>query len=209
MPLPTFIESPRFPDLIAERIRGRPTKRTTVTTLENKAEQRNRVWLNSRWRFDLSSGISNYANLVTVFRYFEARDGRAEGFRFKNILDFKSTNITLGTGTGAPQTFQLFREYSDGVNTPKTKIAKKIVSGTTVLRVNGTPTGSFSVNLNTGILSGTFTNGATLTCDFEFDTPVRFEKDELGIDLEAYANDTVSAVELPEIGVIEIDPVVS
>ena len=62
-------------------------------------------------------------DLAAVVAFFEARNGRLHGFRFKDWADFKSclpsqtpgpTNQPIGTGNGSTTQFQLTKRYTSG-----------------------------------------------------------------------------------------------
>ena len=100
----------RFPDDISRGARGGPERRTQVVELASGDEERNASWADSRRRYDAAYGIRRADDLAAVIAFFEARNGRLHGFRWKDWGDFKSglpsTPVTpidqaLGTGDGA------------------------------------------------------------------------------------------------------------
>ena len=80
----------RFPDNISRGARGGPERRTQIVELASGAEERNASWANSRRRYDVAYGIRRADDLAAVVAFFEARNGRLHGFRFKDWADFKS-----------------------------------------------------------------------------------------------------------------------
>ncbi len=70
--------------------RGGPERRTQIVELACGAEERNASWANSRRRYDVAYGIRRADDLAAVVAFFEARNGRLHGFRFKDWADFKS-----------------------------------------------------------------------------------------------------------------------
>ena len=113
----------RFPDNISRGARGGPERRTQIVELASGAEERNASWANSRRRYDVAYGIRRADDLAAVVAFFEARNGRLHGFRFKDWADFKSclpsqtpgaTDQPIGTGNGAATLFQLTKRYISG-----------------------------------------------------------------------------------------------
>ena len=200
----------RFPTAIAFHSTGGPERKTEIVTLGSGFEERNAVWANSRRRFDAGYGVKSLADLHAVIAFFEARLGRLYGFRFKDALDFRSCapdvaltplDQPLGTGDGATTVFQLAKTYTSGPAS-WTRIIKKPVAGTVRVAAAGTElTSGFIVDATTGLV--TFTSApassAPLTAGFEFDTPVRFDTDQLSINLASF-----EAGEIPSIPLVEI-----
>jgi hypothetical protein len=74
----------RFPDNISRGARGGPERRTQVVELASGDEERNASWANSRRRYDVAYGIRRADDLAAVVAFFEARNGRLHGFRYKD-----------------------------------------------------------------------------------------------------------------------------
>ncbi len=114
----------RFPDDISRGARGGPERRTQIVELASGDEERNASWANSRRRYDVAYGIRRADDLAAVVAFFEARNGRLHGFRFKDWGDHKSscppsgtpspTDQAIGTGDGATTAFQLVKHYASG-----------------------------------------------------------------------------------------------
>ena len=73
----------RFPDNISRGARGGPERRTQIVELASGDEERNASWANSRRRYDVAYGIRRADDLAAVVAFFEARNGRLYGFRYK------------------------------------------------------------------------------------------------------------------------------
>jgi uncharacterized protein (TIGR02217 family) len=200
----------RFPDNISRGARGGPERRTQIVELASGAEERNASWANSRRRYDVAYGIRRADDLAAVVAFFEARNGRLHGFRFKDWVDFKSclpsqspgpTNQPIGTGNGAATLFQLLKRYTSGAQS-WTRAITKPVAGTVTIALNGTPQPSgWSVSTATGLV--TFTTapaaGAAITAGFEFDVPVRFDSDTLDVTLDLERLGSITSIPLVEI----------
>lgn len=200
----------RFPVNIGRGARGGPMRRTQVVELGSGAEERNASWSDSRRRFDISYGIRNADDLATVVAFFEARNARLYGFRFKDWSDFKSClpsatpepeDQLLGTGDGTTESFRLRKRYQSGSTTWWRPI-RRPVSGTIRVALGGVEQMSgWSVDLATGILTFTTApgSGVSVRAGFEFDVPVRFEADELEVTLDAERRGTIDAIALIEL----------
>jgi uncharacterized protein (TIGR02217 family) len=200
----------RFPDNISRGARGGPERRTQIVELASGAEERNASWANSRRRYDVAYGIRRADDLAAVVAFFEARNGRLHGFRFKDWADFKSclpsgtlspTDQPIGTGNGSATLFQLTKSYTSGSQTWVRAIAKP-VAGTVTIALNGTPQASgWSVSTSTGLV--TFTTapaaGVAITAGFEFDVPVRFDTDALDVTLDLERLGSITSIPLLEL----------
>ena len=200
----------RFPDNISRGARGGPERRTQIVELASGAEERNASWTNSRRRYDVAYGIRRADDLAAVVAFFEARNGRLHGFRFKDWADFKSclpsqtpspTNQPIGTGNGAATLFQLTKRYTSGAQSWSRAITKP-VAGTVTIALDGTPQASgWSVSTATGLI--TFTTapaaGMAITAGFEFDIPVRFDTDVLDVTLDLERLGSINSIPLVEL----------
>lgn len=187
----------RFPDNISRGARGGPERRTQIVELASGDEERNASWANSRRRYDAAYGIRRADDLAAVVAFFEARNGRLHGFRWKDWGDYKSclpsgspapTDQAIGTGDGVATAFQLVRAYTSGAQT-WTRTITKPVAGTVAVALDGVlQTSGWSVDTTTGLVTFTtaLASGIAITAGFEFDVPVRLDTDQLDVihDLE-------------------------
>ena len=200
----------RFPDNISRGARGGPERRTQVVELASGDEERNASWANSRRRYDVAYGIRRADDLAAVVAFFEARNARLYGFRFKDWADYKSslpsqvitpTDQQIGTGTGSLNTFQLVKRYTSGAQSWTRTIAKP-VSGTVRLALNGIEQmAGWTVDTTTGTVTFTTAPGAgvAITAGFEFDVPVRFDTDMLDVTLDIERLGSITSIPLLEI----------
>ena len=202
----------RFPGAISFGSTGGVERRTEVVALVSGYEHRNTPWEQSRRRYDAGLGVRSLDDLAEVLGFFEARRGQLYGFRWKDWLDHKSglpsaapgaLDQTVGTGDGTATDFQLVKVYAPGANEFRRQITKP-VSGTVQVAVDGAAQAEetdFTVDTTTGVV--TFgvapAAGATVTAGFEFDVPVRFDADEIAVNVAAF-----EAGEIPSIPVIEV-----
>jgi uncharacterized protein (TIGR02217 family) len=216
MPLdasPAFHEV-RFPLDVSLGRRGGPGRRTDVVTLASGREHRNGRWADSRRRYDAGLGVRSLDALHAVLAFFEERRGRLHGFRFRDRLDCRSgapsapvtpLDQRLGAGDGARRTFPLVKAYGGAFNPYERAIAKP-VAGTVRVAVGGlvlAEGAGFTCDPTTGLVHLLLAPapGAAVTAGFEFDVPVRFDTDDLDIDLSAF-----DAGEVPRVPLVEILP---
>lgn len=200
----------QFPARISYGAKGGPRRLTQVVSLKSGYEERNQSWQHSRRKYDAGLGLRSMADLHDVLDFWEARRGQLYGFRWKDWADYKSspgrspvanTDQILGAGDGTNKIFQLVKRYTDAGFEYVRPIRKPVV-GTVVVAKNGVaaPTG-WTLDSTTGLI--TFTTapaaGVVVTAGYEFDVPVRFEKDELDISVDAF-----EAGSIPSVNVIEI-----
>ena len=192
-----FIES-RMPETALLGATFGPRWQTSVTRYGSGQEQRN-----VDWEYPLLTANLPFtdilADIETIRDYFNAAQGRAHGFRVKDPSDYKSCDVAdtisstdqlLGAGDGTTVEFQLRKRYDFGLQTAYRQI-KKPVAGTVVVAVieAGSPStardpGDWSVDTTTGVItfgSPPPASGTEIYAGFEFDTPMRFDTDELPI----------------------------
>ena len=212
-----FVET-RFPVSISYGSTGGPGFSTGIVESDSGVEQRVARWSNPRHRFNVGYGIRSYDDLHTVKTFFIARQGSANGFRYKDWFDFTSasngrdtesdTDQNIGVGDNSNKDFQLRVQYTDGGVTRNRKIQKP-VSGTVVIALDGTPQASgWTVNTTTGLVTFTTapTTDAVVTAGFEFDVPVRFASDEV-LTMTADNFGSGSAADIPLVELVDEEPI--
>ncbi|HMQ41773.1 MAG TPA: DUF2460 domain-containing protein [Paracoccus sp. (in: a-proteobacteria)] len=200
----------RFPDDISRGARGGPERRTTIVELASGDEERNAAWANSRRRYDVSYGIRRADDLAKVVAFFEARNGRLHGFRFRDWSDYRSclpsqvpapTDQQIGTGDNTKKSFQLVKHYASGAQF-WTRAITRPVAGSVTISLNGNPqTSGWSVDNTNGIVSFAAApgEGIAITAGFEFDVPVRFDSDTLDVTLDIERLGSIASIPLLEI----------
>jgi uncharacterized protein (TIGR02217 family) len=200
----------RFPDNISRGARGGPERRTQVVELASGDEERNASWANSRRRYDVAYGIRRADDLAAVVAFFEARNGRLCGFRYKDWADYKSalpslaitpTDQQIGTGTGSLQTFQLAKRYTSGAQTWVRTITKPVAGTVRVVLGMVEQMSGWTVDTTTGLITFTTApaNGVIVRAGFEFDVPVRFDSDTLDVTLDFERLGSITSIPLLEI----------
>ena len=200
----------RFPDNISRGARGGPERRTQIVELASGDEERNASWVNSRRRYNAAYGIRRADDLAVVVAFFEARNGRLYGFRWKDWGDCKSclpsgspapTDQVIGVGDGTTMAFQLVKAYASGSQTWARTIAKP-VAGTVVVALDGvTQASGWSIDTTTGLVTFTTApaNGVAITAGFEFDVPVRFDTDQLDVTHDIERLGSITSIPLIEV----------
>jgi len=213
--MPSDFHEVRFPLDVALRGSGGPVRRTEIVTLASGREHRNSRWADSRRRYDAGLGIRTLDALHAVLGFFEERRGRLYGFRYRDRVDHRSgppsrapapTDQRIGTGDGTTRVFALAKSYGSGPEAYRRTIAKP-VAGSVRVAVNGAEVAAPKLSVDPATGQVVFAAdavppvGAAVTAGFEFDVPVRFDTDELTVDLAAFTSG-----EVPHIPLIEILP---
>lgn len=203
-----------FPLAIALQGRGGPRRKTDIVTTGSGREERNAKWAQSRRFYDAGSGVKTLADLAELIAFFEERRGRLYGFRWRDRMDDRSCSPgmtpslgdqVIGTGDGTTRIFQLVKTYG-GNFAPYRRTIGKPVDGSVQIAINGAAAKAgiaFDCDATSGIVTfkpgSVPPSGAIVTAGFRFDVPVRFDADELSIDLSAFI-----AGEVPSIPLVEI-----
>lgn len=203
----------RFPLAISRGCSGGPERRTEIVATGSGGEERNSRWAHSRRRYNAGFGIASLDDIHEVVRFFEERRGRLHGFRFRDHADWKSCapgaapsplDQLIGTGDGVTAGFALVKRYGSGLRDYVRPIAKP-VAGSLRVAVAGREVTGVALDAVRGIVTfakgGIPQPGQPVTAGFAFDVPVRFDTDELRINLTHFA-----AGEIPEIPLVEIRP---
>jgi len=204
----------QFPTTLSYRAVGGPGFNTTVNLGLSGQEQRNRNWSKARGKWTVSlitpAKFANrqlFADLLNAF--FTVVGGKADGFRLKDHKDFKATaqpllevdgNVMLGiTRTIAG------RSYIQPITKPITSDVVDYEGNALedTVKVNGTGA-IVDVDYTTGIVSGL---GAGTLVDFQYHYPVRFDMDDLQMQVEeSNTRDGNPIVSLNSVNLIEVLP---
>jgi len=196
----------RFPARLAFGSGSGIERKTEIVSLASGYERRISPWALGRRRYLIGAGVKSLVDAAELLAFFEAREGRLFGFRFKDFADFKSCALNvgpaaadqgIGTGDGVTTAFQLVKAYGGVVR----DIAKP-VAGSVRVAVGGVEAG-FAVDETTGVvtLAEAPGVGVMVTAGFEFDTPVRFDSERIDLTLEGVDAGRLTAVSLVEIRV--------
>lgn len=203
----------RFPTDLALGSSGGPVRKTEVITLGSGKEQRNSRWAHSRRRYNAGYGIKTVTDLQTVIDFFEERRGRLYGFRFKDPVDFKSCKVTdevtafdqeIGTGNASQQKFQLTKRYGNEETGYVRRITKPVEGSLKIaLGSNVISDDQYSMDWVRGIVEfnadSVPNDGVIIKAGFEFDIPVRFDADEISINLTHFEVGDIPSIPLVEL----------
>jgi len=152
----------QFPTSISYGAAGGPSYSTDVIVLDSGFESRNQNWSVARASWDVAHGIKNQANLDVLIAFFRVAKGKANGFRFKDWIDYlvAQTEGRLGTtavGTGFAA-YQLYKRYSNAAGSEDRIIQKPVSGQTTVYRDSSPVTvgggaGQIAIDYTTGIIT--------------------------------------------------------
>ncbi len=214
MSFPNAFHETRFPLAIAFGSSGGPQRLTEIVTLGSGHEERNSRWADSRRHYDAGYGARSLDDLHAIIQFFEERRAQLYGFRWRDFSDWKScppsqvptsSDQLLGVGDGVETDFPLTKTYG-GINAPYARIIHKPVAGTVLVEVGGVlqvENTDYTLDVSTGLISflppAVPAQGAEIRAGFEFDVPVRFDTDQLDINLTAF-----SAGDIPNIPLVEI-----
>lgn len=192
----------RFPTNISYGSVGGPQFKTQIFTSHKGYEKRNIDWAQPLMRFNVAYGIRTDEDMMDIFHFFNARRGRAYGFRYKNWLNYSVSAAPIAMGDGESTTLPLWKVYGVA-GSYNYKRLKCLVQGS-VTGVGLSAPGSlvegtdFNIDYNAGEIAfnDVIPYGTPVYGSLEFDEPVRFDVDSLTNTIEAYNNNTLTNLQL-------------
>lgn len=195
----------KLPARLAFGSTGGVERRTEVVTLASGYERRTSPWAMGRRRYLIGAGLRSLDDMAVLTAFFEARQGRLRGFRFRDFADCKSClpsgvvssqDQEIGRGDGVTKTFQLRKSYGG-----LWREISKPVNDTVLVAINGSLASGVQVDGASGrvTLAHAPAMGAVVTAGFMFDVPVRFDTDRLEVTLESFEAGRMAAVPLIEV----------
>ncbi len=204
----------QFPIGISLGAQGGPERRTDVVVLGSGFEERNSRWADSRRSYNAGYGVRSLDDLHEVIDFFEERRGRLYGFRWRDHSDWKSCepgqqpstlDQFIGTGDGIQATFEIVKTYGSTF-APWIRRIRKTIAGSITVAVDGVEqveTTDFLADADSGTVifqpASIPPNGANVTAGFEFDVPVRFDSDQLEINLQGFRAGAIPSIPIVEI----------
>lgn len=202
-----------FPVDVQYGYAGGPGFATVVQQTHSGHEERVARWSSARHRYRPSKEQMTATEVAAVRHFYLERRGALHSFRFKDWHDFTSaaddtgdtdpTDQIIGEGDGAEVNFQLRKQYGSD-NTYVRPIQLPVEDSVSVAFDGVEQLSGWTVSLTTGIV--TFTSapalGVVVTAGFEFDVPVRFERniDELlSVRIPNFARADVLDIDLIEV----------
>ena len=191
-----FVET-QFPTDISYGATGGPMFLTDVAATVSGREQRNSRWQHARAKYNVASGIKTEAQWQALIAFFRARRGKAIGFRFKDWSDYKGENQPLNNISG--NDYQMVKQYTSGAVVHERDITKPVVGTINLYEDSILQASGWSVDTANGIITTSLSG--TLTVDFEFDVPVRFDTDELAMSMDSFDAGSWNNIPLIEVRV--------
>ncbi|MEM7517307.1 MAG: DUF2460 domain-containing protein [Planctomycetota bacterium] len=195
-----------FPASVSLGARGGPSRRTDIVRLGSGHEVRRARWSQSLRRWDVSVGIKSFEDAEAVLAFFEAREARRYSFRFRDPVDHSSASggadpspldQALGIGDGAATSFALRKAY--GSVSRIVDLADDTSVRVAIDGVESDPAAwQLTAERNRVVFDEPPTAGAAVTAGFLFDVPVRFDDDQLVMQLGARGA-SVPAIRLSEV----------
>lgn len=186
----------RLSPRVEVNFKGGPGFKTSIVEASSGDEQRNIQWSKQRgkWTIDYTD---NHAVITELIAFFQVMRGRAYGFRFKDWSDYK-VDCDFAVGDGTTTVFQAAKVYAAGTYTFARTLTRLV--GPIAVTMDGVPAVS-TVDLDRGTV--TFATappeGIVLHLTGEFDVPVRFDIDELPINMITQDLSSLESVPIVEI----------
>lgn len=191
-----FNELISLPDAIRAGTILTPRYDTDVVVMQSGKEKRNQNRTVARKRFALLKPVVDQRDYQELRNFFCAiGGGRHGGFRFRDRTDYQAVDLIhpykpkTRELSAAAGTYQLQREITLGGDYRYRDI-KKPVAGTLKVYIDGVRklesdgTYGWQVDTTTGIITFDTPGNVTvltITVNFLFDTPVRFDSDDLQV----------------------------
>lgn len=183
---------------------GGPGFSTTVKQLRGGGEYRNRLWEHPLRMYEVGYNVRDRDTIEERLQAFIYETGGAHsGFRARDWSDYQATNEQLGTGDGVTFWWRLTKRYGS--------YSRRILKpdpATVTITLNGTPVDpdDFAIDGDNGIVVF-YTPPATddiVAWSGEFHVPVRFDTDEMSIQMLMQGKGSVSDLTLREIRIREV-----
>ena len=195
----------RFPEDISWGSSGGPEFKTQIFESFRGYEKRNVDWCQPLMQFNVAYGVKKDVQMLSLLNFFNARQGRAYGFRYKNWGNYRIRNAPIATGDGLNTRLPLWKFYGfSGSRQYKRlrKIVDNSVSGVGIGAVGGLTEGvDYNIDYETGeiALNNPPGYGVPVYGSLEFDEPVRFDVDSIQVVIDQFNSNSLSS--LPLIGV--------
>lgn len=190
---------------------------TTITVGKNGQESRNANWQDALRRYNASFAIKTQADVDLILAFFHVCRGRQTAFLLKDFAEFKYDFQAIQgiyPPDGVKTQFQMFRGYFDLLGNFVLRNTTKPKKTTVAVKLNGTlqtENTNYTVDYSSGIIrfSQAPAAGSTIEQRCEFFTPVRFDSDELDVDLINYwiefqSGNERTLYQIPDIPLVEV-----
>lgn len=141
-----------MPRRIAAGFRGGPEWNTTVNTMSNGLEQRNKNWAYARYRWTANFGAFNDADRAKLIAMFHACAGRWAAFKFRDATDCVASGESISPSIGTTTPVQLKRTYTYG-GTSQVSLVQALVADTIVIYKDGSPLAGVTIDDDLGLVT--------------------------------------------------------
>jgi len=198
----------RFPEQVSWGSHGGPRFRTQIFESLRGFEKRNIDWSQPMMEFNVAMGIKTDVDMFNVLTFFNARQGMAHGFRYKNWAGYKVNGLAapwtgvIAVGNGTDKRLPIFRVYGEE-QTRMYKRLQKIVKNSVVnVRVLVEPqveNTDFIIDYNSGeiIFNTAVPNMWPVYCDaLQYDEAVRFNTDNMQATIDQFNSQSLQNLPL-------------
>jgi uncharacterized protein (TIGR02217 family) len=197
----------RFPEDVSFGSSGGPTFKTSIFEAYRGGEKRNIDWASPLMEFDVAYGIKTDEQMARVIAFFNARQGKLRGFRYKNWANYQIINDNIAIGDGLSNRLPIIRTYGFPATQTYKRLYKIVLGSVSGVRIGNETLvegEDYAIDYNSGeiIFSADRIPGEGTpikVTNLEFDEPVRFDIDNLNIVIEAFNNNSIS--QLPLVGI--------
>ncbi len=163
-------------------------------------EQRVLHWADARMRYDVGAGLRSEADVVALVGFFRARRGPVRGFRFRDPFDHQGSDEAIGSGDGVETRFALVKRYGESEDAQTRRITRPVASSVRVF-VDGVELADGWALEEGGWIAFDEAPaiGAALSAGFDFDVPVRFAEQRLGVSRATFLAGELASVPLVEV----------
>jgi uncharacterized protein (TIGR02217 family) len=204
----------RFPVLISRGAVGGPGYDNEVVAFHNGREVTISNRNESLASYDVAHGVRTIEEFDLLMDFFRTMRGKAHQYRFEDPFDSTYVGELLsGTPDGIKTQFGVQKNYGDGTNDEIRRLYKLRADGeqAQVVYDDGVPEAGVTIDQNNGIITFSVAPlaGHVLTMDGSFDTPARFDTDQMKARWEDYNARTWGQIPVVEVipdGVTEPAP---
>lgn len=173
---------------------------TICASTKSGREVRNAISLRPKRTYQLKDCRLSRTQFEIFNSFFYARCGKRYAFRLKDHFDYKVKKQLIGKGDGAIKEFQLVKIYQDSKAPYIREITKPLGKSVSIFTDEDKVVPE-EINLKTGKikLSNALSENTELFANFEFDVPVRFDKDSF-----QYSFNQDGTISLDDVRLVEV-----
>ncbi|KVD63250.1 DUF2460 domain-containing protein [Burkholderia ubonensis] len=205
MTIASFVDERINDGLILPGTTGGPTFSTQVGEGRSGYEQRNANWTYPRAKYELGERSLTETDKELIKTFFWARQGKLQGFRFKDWTDYlvQPQQGQLQLVANTTNQYTLWKKYQTPGGSTFLRPITKPVANTLKLYDGGAQQTAFTVNTD-GTVTVNWTVQSGLSWSGQFDVPVRFDTDDLKISFKAGNPDQQAMFYLYSLPLLEV-----